>query len=355
VKEMLLQLLEEIRDNCDENVFYSQSKFRSVILDLSTDRSESRRAYNLMSIAIFSIKGYSRLRKADGKDKFLASQLIQELSDDYLIEGESARIAIEAIDEFLKQQKTKDKFIVNKPVIEYVETMQPLEMVQRKKQNNVNIQKPTAIPQNAVPQKVASPIPIPTATISRQSQQSSKPTLSSSTALTSSQNSREKWIAYVENGTMLFESLKMEFKECVNKAFDGWLENMASTMGESYFDRSHWSTAPKRMKAYRVGMEDDIQYEGDIVNEYPHGVGVIKWKMDKVYVGEFEKGIIHGRGRFIGASGIYYDGEFMYNEICGKGCIVSTDNTVTYGFWIRGKLAKILTKREWDRLTTMRG
>lgn len=349
MKETLLKLLEEIRDNCDEAVFYSQSKFRSVILDLSVDKTESRRAYNLMSIAIFNIKGYSRLRKAAGKDKFLVVQLIKELIDDYLIEGESAQIAIEAIDEFLKQKKTIDKFITNKPIFEEIETLQPLDFTPKKKpaatisQKAIISQKSASLvsPSVVAPSAVSTPLP-------EALHASEAPQISLTSQI--SQNNREKWVSHVETATQLFESLKIEFKSCVNTLFDGCLENMVSVMGENYLDNKYWSVASKRMKATRVGMEEDIHFEGDIVNGYPHGVGVIKWKTDNIYVGEFKRGVIHGQGRFISAMG-YYEGEFMYNDICGKGYLASADDSISYGYWIRGKLAKVLTKREWDKLT----
>lgn len=103
---------------------------------------------------------------------------------------------------------------------------------------------------------------------------------------------------------------------------------------------------------------DGKVYEGETQNLIPHGRGKMKWSSNRQYQGEFCDGNIDGIGRMIYENGdIYegkwenglrsgkgsffsksaqtkYEGEFSDNKKCGEGTLKSMNNEIIYsGYW----------------------
>ena len=61
-------------------------------------------------------------------------------------------------------------------------------------------------------------------------------------------------------------------------------------------------------------------YEGTLNGqEKPNGVGMLLLDSGEVYKGEFQNGVIHGKGRFEDKSGNWYEGDFVQGKKHGKG------------------------------------
>jgi hypothetical protein len=77
-------------------------------------------------------------------------------------------------------------------------------------------------------------------------------------------------------------------------------------------------------------------YEGELLNEEPHGVGTMRYSNARSYVGEWVRGKMHGRGVYTYPLGTKYEGEFMNDAICiGTGKFV--DGEVYTGSFKDGK------------------
>jgi hypothetical protein len=61
-------------------------------------------------------------------------------------------------------------------------------------------------------------------------------------------------------------------------------------------------------------------YEGELLNQEPHGVGTMRYANARTYVGEWVKGKMQGRGVYTYPVGTKYDGEFMNDAICQGTC-----------------------------------
>lgn len=61
------------------------------------------------------------------------------------------------------------------------------------------------------------------------------------------------------------------------------------------------------------------------------GPGTAKFKNGNEYEGEFQNGMLHGKGYFLWSNGVKYNGDFEFNRITGKGKYEWPD-----GSWFEG-------------------
>ena len=79
-------------------------------------------------------------------------------------------------------------------------------------------------------------------------------------------------------------------------------------------------------------------YKGDIKNFRREGKGIEKTN-DYTYEGDFLNDVKHGKGKIIyNSKGDYYEGEFKYGEITGKGYYKWKNNHTYLGDFVNGKM-----------------
>ena len=81
------------------------------------------------------------------------------------------------------------------------------------------------------------------------------------------------------------------------------------------------------------------EYEGEIVNDSPQGIGTMRFANNDVYEGEWNVGCMHGKGtyrfydpntdRFAGS----YCGQFVNNKFEGIGTRIYADKIIYKGSW----------------------
>jgi len=84
-------------------------------------------------------------------------------------------------------------------------------------------------------------------------------------------------------------------------------------------------------------------YEGDILDDFPHGVGKIRYVNGNVYEGDFYYGIPDGYGKYTYANSTVYTGYMSYGQRHGIGTY-ETSMYVTKGTWRQGRKHGQFTK-----------
>ncbi len=79
-------------------------------------------------------------------------------------------------------------------------------------------------------------------------------------------------------------------------------------------------------------------YEGEILNDLPHGQGTYIWSNGDVYKGCFVEGCITGVGKRIWSDGNTYEGSFLNGTEHGKGKISFLNGTIYEGNFFNGQL-----------------
>ncbi|KAG9451099.1 hypothetical protein H6P81_011064 [Aristolochia fimbriata] len=74
-------------------------------------------------------------------------------------------------------------------------------------------------------------------------------------------------------------------------------------------------------------------FVGDFERSLPHGMGRYTWSDGTVYEGEWEKGKMTGRGRISWLSGATYEGDFAGGYLHGCGTFIGVDGVVYDGAW----------------------
>lgn len=114
------------------------------------------------------------------------------------------------------------------------------------------------------------------------------------------------------------------------------------------------NTAPGKMKKFegifrygkrvegRLTYTDGKIYDGqwDPETEKPHGKGSCRLRCGDIYVGEWRKGKMHGRGRitYTGANeGKYYDGDWLDDKPHGRGTMLMPTGVMVECLWDQGK------------------
>ena len=80
-----------------------------------------------------------------------------------------------------------------------------------------------------------------------------------------------------------------------------------------------------------------VLYEGDFENGVMHGRGKYTWTTGNVYEGDFENGVMHGRGRYTWPSGDVYEGDFRKGKFSGRGQLIKSDGNSFKGRFKDGR------------------
>lgn len=98
-------------------------------------------------------------------------------------------------------------------------------------------------------------------------------------------------------------------------------------------------------KSNIVSVNVDEQYVGSIENNVFEGYGIYI-KKKEIYVGNFHKGLPHGRLTFYRNKKVYYSGEWEAGLFHGKGTLYKEDGTIKSGKWENGKLIQTIVDSE---------
>jgi len=79
-----------------------------------------------------------------------------------------------------------------------------------------------------------------------------------------------------------------------------------------------WENDVKHGKGYEI-LPTGSHYEGDFLNGKPDGYGVFKWKNGEIYEGEWKSGLKHGKGIWRGIKGESYEGDWKNGKAEGVG------------------------------------
>jgi hypothetical protein len=79
-------------------------------------------------------------------------------------------------------------------------------------------------------------------------------------------------------------------------------------------------------------------YEGDLVNDEPHGKGKLTSPDGSSYEGDFADGIPHGKGKKTFANRNVYEGDFWEGKQQGKGKFTWTNGDIYQGDWFNDKI-----------------
>ena len=81
-------------------------------------------------------------------------------------------------------------------------------------------------------------------------------------------------------------------------------------------------------------LENGDFYEGDVVDNKPHGKGKYTTPNGNIYEGDFADGRPHGQGKYTFASGAVYEGDFADGKLNGKGKYTYENGDVYEGDWV---------------------
>ena len=69
----------------------------------------------------------------------------------------------------------------------------------------------------------------------------------------------------------------------------------------------------------KIIYSDNSEYEGEFHNNLKEGQGIFKWADGKIFEGEFKNDKKNGKGKFIFKKNIYYEGNWINDLAHGKG------------------------------------
>jgi len=107
------------------------------------------------------------------------------------------------------------------------------------------------------------------------------------------------------------------------------------------FSRGTWVN--DRLRNGIIYYPDGCKYEGELLNDYPHGKGKYTHRNKDEYIGDFINGVSCGEGEIIYNKGGKYKGGFSNNKYHGSGTRTLIDGTRIEGTWNDG----ILTDGEY--------
>lgn len=100
-----------------------------------------------------------------------------------------------------------------------------------------------------------------------------------------------------------------------------WKDDKPHGYGKKYFPRTH------------------DRHEGSYVHGERHGLGIYLWANGDKYSGDWDKGLMHGRGRFEwAANGEVYNGQWVKGKMTGEGIKVQSDGCRLQGAFVAGEL-----------------
>jgi formylglycine-generating enzyme required for sulfatase activity len=130
MKNTIKQILETLKNTFGDSIFTDPKRFKAALADVRIE-SDGKKIRNLLNIAICDIRAYSRLEKAfANKNLFVVDNLVMEMSDDYTIKEDAAKIVIECIAELLGHAPEVESQPIIKPVQPVVKpTVKPAQPV----------------------------------------------------------------------------------------------------------------------------------------------------------------------------------------------------------------------------------
>ena len=95
----------------------------------------------------------------------------------------------------------------------------------------------------------------------------------------------------------------------------------------------------------KITFEDSSVYEGDLVNDIPHGKGKYTWPSGNVYEGDWVNGYRTGKGKFTWPNGAVYEGDWVNDVKTGKGKYTWANGLVQEGNFKDGKFVDVEQER----------
>ena len=101
MRNTINQALKTIKEDFgDDNVFLNAKQFRAVLSDVKIETDE-KQVRHLLNIAVREMQVYSRLKTELNNNVFIVDNLTAEMSSDYVIDKDTAKIVIECFAELL--------------------------------------------------------------------------------------------------------------------------------------------------------------------------------------------------------------------------------------------------------------
>jgi formylglycine-generating enzyme required for sulfatase activity len=125
MKNTIKQVLETLKNTFGDSIFTDPKRFKAAHADVQIE-SYGKKIRNLLNIAMCDVKAYSRLETAiANKNLFVVDNLAMEMSDDYDINRDTARMVIESVAELLGYAPNAQPPSVVKPVQPTIQTATP--------------------------------------------------------------------------------------------------------------------------------------------------------------------------------------------------------------------------------------
>ena len=109
-----------------------------------------------------------------------------------------------------------------------------------------------------------------------------------------------------------------------------------------FLDEEFWETLSSTRLYNKYGVKvikeytykcSGATYEGEWLQGFRHGKGVMKWLDGAKYDGEWIMGRAGGKGRFTHTKGEIYDGVWVNDKAHGKGVYVHSNGARYEGYW----------------------
>jgi hypothetical protein len=83
-------------------------------------------------------------------------------------------------------------------------------------------------------------------------------------------------------------------------------------------------------------LDEGSKYNGNFVKNEIYGKGIFEWKNGDIYEGDMKKGKMHGYGKFTFNDGTIYGGEYRNGIKQGKGKLIYPGNKIFDGYFDKG-------------------
>ena len=125
-----------------------------------------------------------------------------------------------------------------------------------------------------------------------------------------------------------------------NLYFGDFVDNKREGIGELRTKRIHYVGEFKLNKFNGKGkikfLKEGHSYEGNFVNNEISGKGIFKWSNGEIYEGEMTNGIMNGYGKYIYSNGQIYEGNYVNGVKEGVGKLTYPGNKIFKGEFKKG-------------------
>ena len=83
-----------------------------------------------------------------------------------------------------------------------------------------------------------------------------------------------------------------------------------------------------KVKGKQYNEQNCIEYDGEWINDQPHGYGIFYYDDHCIYEGQWVHGERDGTGRFVYANGNYFIGHFKNGYREGKGVLLNAQGKI---------------------------